>query len=97
MSGSEVLKTGCRREKAGQCGYWKGMTGHCVTHGKCMETIGFTLSMHSTEFTLTVGLEFQSMGLVKQPQACAPLGIKVGRLSGQLSDKVLTLHIHCDI
>lgn len=31
MNGLEVLKTGCRREKAGQSGYWRGTTGHCVT------------------------------------------------------------------
>lgn len=52
MRGSEVLKTGCRREKAGQRGYWKGMTGYCTTVGKCMETISFILSMHSTLITL---------------------------------------------
>lgn len=52
MSGSEVLKTGCRREKAGQCGYWKGMTGYCTTAWKCMETISFTLSMRSAPIRL---------------------------------------------
>lgn len=57
MCGSEVLKTGCSREKAGQWGgYWRGMTGHCVTHWKCMENVVYALSMHSTEPPLRMTL-----------------------------------------
>lgn len=62
-SDQPVLTTGCRRKQAGQCGYWKGMTGCCGMVWATMENIGFALSMLTIKpVPIKVGLEFKSPG-----------------------------------